>query len=388
MKKENKFQTGNVIAISFAHFVHDIFSSFIAPLLPLLIDKHNISLSLAGFMTVVQRLPSLFSPVIGILADKLPIRYILILAPSVTATAMSLIGLAPGYVLLLILLLCGGIGIALFHVPGPVMIKRVSGYRTGKGMSFFMFGGELARSVGPIVILGAVSLWGLEGTYRLIPVGLFASFLLYLRFRKIPISDAFKKKEKEIGILSTLAEHLPVFIQITGIIFFTSMIKSALTTFLPTYITSGGSSLWAGGISLAVYQLAGAVGTFFSGTISDKLGRRKTMIIMSLISTVLMWLYTSIGESFGIPLLIMLGFFMFAATPVLLAVVNDIDSEHSAFLNGIFMTINFLFSALAVIIIGVLGDIIGLEFAYSISPIFGLLAVPFIIGLKEKKQRK
>jgi len=383
MKNENKFQTGNVIAISIAHFVHDLFSSFIAPILPLLIDKHNISLSLAGFLTVVQQLPSLFSPLIGILADKLPIRYILILAPSVTAVAMSLVGIAPTYILLLILLLCAGIGIALFHVPAPVMIKRISGYRTGKGMSFFMFGGELARSVGPIVVLGAVSLWGLEGTYRLIPVGLFASFLLYLRFRKIPISDAFKKREKESSIRSALIKHLPVFIQITGIIFFTAMIKSALTTFLPTYITSTGSSLWAGGISLAIYQLAGAVGTFFSGTISDKLGRKKTLITMTMISTVLMWLYTTLDKSFAVPLLILLGIFMFAATPVLLAVVNDIDSEHSAFLNGIFMTINFLFSALAVVIVGVMGDIIGLELAYSISPLFGLLAIPFIIRLKE-----
>ena len=383
MKNENKFQTGNVITISFAHFVHDVFSSFVAPLLPLLIDKHNISLSLAGFMTVVQRLPSLFSPLIGILADKLPIRYILILAPSITAAAMSLIGVAPSYIFLLILLLFAGIGIALFHVPGPVMIKRVSGYRTGKGMSFFMFGGELARSIGPIVVLGAVSLWGLEGTFRLMPVGFFASFLLYLRFRKIPISDAFHKKKRETGILGTLKKHFPVFMLITGIIFFTSMIKSALTTFLPTYVTATGSSLWAGGISLAIYQLAGAVGTFFSGTISDTLGRRKTLIISSLISTVLMWLYSSNGETYAIPLLIMLGFFMFASTPILLAIVNDIDSEHAAFLNGVFMTINFLFSALAVILVGVSGDLIGLELTYSISPIFGLFAVPFIIGLKE-----
>jgi hypothetical protein len=75
---------------------------------------------------------------------------------------------------------------------------------------------------------------------------------------------------------------------------------------------------------------------------------------------------------------------MFASTPILLAVVNDIDSEHAAFLNGVFMTINFLFSAFAVILVGVSGDLIGLEMTYSISPLFGLLAVPFITGLKEK----
>jgi hypothetical protein len=107
------------------------------------------------------------------------------------------------------------------------------------------------------------------------------------------------------------------------------------------------------------------------------------MIITSLISAVLMWLYTSTGESFAIPLLILLGFFMFASTPILLAVVNDIDSEHAAFLNGVFMTINFLFSAFAIILVGVFGDLMGLELTYRLSPLFGLLSIPFIIGLGE-----
>ena len=264
MDKKNEFQTGNVVAISFAHFVHDIYSAFLAPLLPLLIEKFSISLSLASFLTIIQRLPSLLNPLIGYAADKLPIRYLLIVAPAITVVCMSLIGIAPYIVVLIVLLLISGIGVSLFHVPSPVMIKKVAGNRIGKGMSFYMLGGEIARSVAPLYILGAVSLWGLEGTYRLIPFGLIASALLYFRFRKIPISDAFKQKQKETGAIESIKKHFSFFISIGGIFFFTSLVKGSLTTFLPTFMTDRGETLWFGGIALSVVQFSGAVGTLFS----------------------------------------------------------------------------------------------------------------------------
>lgn len=178
MKENKKFHFGNVATISFAHLVHDVYSSFLAPLLPLLIDKLSISYSLAGMLSVFQRLPSFLNPVIGILADKMAVRYLLIVSPAITAVSMSLLGVAPSYTVVVILLLVMGLSSAMFHVPAPVMIKHVSGARIGKGMSIFMLGGELARTLGPLFVLSAVSLWGLEGTYKLIPIGLAASFIL------------------------------------------------------------------------------------------------------------------------------------------------------------------------------------------------------------------
>lgn len=197
MDTKNKFQQGKVISISFAHFVHDVYSSFLAPILPLLIDKFSLSLSFVSFLTIIQRLPSLINPLVGHIADKLPIRYILIAAPALTTTMMSFIGLMPNITMIVILLLTSGIGVSFFHVPAPVMIKHVSGSRIGKGISYFMLGGEIARSLGPLYILAGISLWGLEGTYRLLPLGLFASFLLYFKFKNISIAKDFKQRKKE-----------------------------------------------------------------------------------------------------------------------------------------------------------------------------------------------
>ena len=142
------FQTGQVVSMSICHFIHDVYSSFLAPLLPLLIKKLSLSLTEAGFLTTVMQVPALLNPYLGTLADRISVRYFIILAPGITAVSMSLIGMAPSYGVLLILLLIAGVSVAIFHVPAPVMVARLSGSKKGRGMSFCMTGGELARSLG------------------------------------------------------------------------------------------------------------------------------------------------------------------------------------------------------------------------------------------------
>ena len=365
--------------------VHDIYSSFLAPILPLLIEKLSISYSMVGLLTVIQRIPSLLNPLVGIVADKISVRYLLIIAPSITAVSMSLLGVAPHYTALAILLFMMGIGASLFHVPSPVMIKEVAGTRIGKGMSFYMFGGEAARSLGPLVILGAVSVWGLEGTWKLIPFGLLASFILFLRFRKIPISEKLKERKSEIGLLTTFKNHLPLFFSIGGIVFFNSLIKGSLTTFLPIFLTSEGETLWFSGIALSTLQLAGAVGTFTSGTISDRIGRKKTLLIMATVNPILLLSFVFASDILRFPILLTLGLFLFASTPVLLALVNDTRSEHPSFINGIFMTVNFSFGAIGVFCVGLLGDVFGLQTTYLIAACGGVFTLLFILNLFKSK---
>ncbi len=96
---------------------------------------------------------------------------------------MSLLGASPSLIVLFILLFVTGISSALFHIPSPVMIKNYSGAKTATGMSFFMFGGELARTLGPLLITGALSIWGLEGSYRVMPIGIIASVILFLQIK-------------------------------------------------------------------------------------------------------------------------------------------------------------------------------------------------------------
>ena len=384
--KTNKFQTSNVLLVSASHMLHDIYSSFLAPLRPLLIEKFGITLAMASLWDLIMRIPWLLNPFIGMIAEKTAARYFIIITPAITAVSMSLLGVAPSFTIVSVLLFVMGVSSAVFHVPSPVMIKRLSGNYTGRGMSFFMFGGEMARTLGPLIITAAVTYWGLEGTWKLIPFGLIASFILFLKLRNIKISDSFKKGETaKPQYLKTIKKYLPFFMILVGITLFRAIMKSGLTAFLPTYFyTEKGETLWFANSALAVFQLAGAVGTILSGSISDKLGRKTTLLIISVLSPIMMFLFVSSTGWVSFVFLVLLGFFVFSPGPVLMALVQDTSKSLPVFMNSIYMTLNFLASATAVLFAGLLGDWLGLETTYLISSLLALGAIPFVLMLKKQ----
>ncbi len=133
VEAQDRFHTDQVVTVAGGHFVHDSFTAFLAPLLPLLQDKLGIGYASAGGLAIFSQLPSLLTPFIGYLADRISLRYFVILAPAVTATLMGLMGLAPSYLALSLLLLAVGVSVAAFHAPAPAMIARVSGQTRGPG---------------------------------------------------------------------------------------------------------------------------------------------------------------------------------------------------------------------------------------------------------------
>jgi FSR family fosmidomycin resistance protein-like MFS transporter len=384
--EKGNFQRSNIILLSLTHLLHDIYSSFLAPLRPLLIEKFGITLAVASLWDLFQRIPWLLNPFIGMIAERTAARYFVILTPAITAVSMSLLGVAPSFTVVSILLLVMGISSAAFHVPSPVMIKKVSGGSTGKGMSYFMFGGEMARTLGPLVITGAVSLWGLEGTWKLIPFGLVASLMLYFKLRKIKISSDFKRTDKKPQYWSSTKKLIPFFLILIGITFFRAIMKSGLTAFLPTYFyTDKGETLWFANSALAVFQLAGAIGTLMAGTLSDRIGRKTLLLIISIVTPFLMALFVSSSGVWSFVFLLLLGIFVFAPGPVLMALVQDVSKELPVFMNSIYMTISFGTSAVSVVFAGVLGDWVGLEQTYLISAVIAIGAVPCVLFLKSKR---
>jgi len=384
MKIQKKFQLKNVIFISFAHFVHDTYGAFLAPIVPLLKSKLGINNTLVSLLFVAQQIPALFNPFIGIIADKIKIRYLVILAPAVTTICMSLLGVSPYYTIIVVLLFVSGLSSAMFHVPTPVLIKKISGDRIGKGMSFYMLGGEAARTVGPLIIVAAVDVWGLEGMFKLIPFGLLASLMLFFRLHNINLSQDIPKNNTLSGIKATFKEHLPFFLLIAGIMFFRGFMKTSISSFLPTYLEEKGGSLWLGGVSLSVFEFAGAIGAYLAGTFSDKIGRLRMLTIIILVSPFLMLLFIYSEGAMMFPVLLVLGFFLISSTPVLLALVMDIDSEHQAFISGVFMFISFVSSSATNLFVGVLSDYIGLIATYKVASVLAFLAIPFVLVLRKR----
>jgi FSR family fosmidomycin resistance protein-like MFS transporter len=375
------FQTGQVLALSISHFIHDVYSSFLSPLLPLLIEKLSMSLTQAGFLSTMMQLPALLNPYIGKLADRISVSYFIFLAPMVTAVSMSLIGLAPGYAILLILMLIAGISVSIFHVPSPVMVARLSGDQKGKGMSFYMTGGELARTVGPLAAVGAVSLLGLEGFYPVMIVGIAASLWLFFRFGNVSIVVTHHHRS---SIRETWREMRSIFLPLTAILSCRGFMHASMATFLPTFIKLETGNLWLAGIALTVYEAAGVAGVLTFGSFSDRFGRRKVLLISLTGAPISLLLFAGVGGWFRFPALILIGFTLLSTTPVMLALVQEHAGNSPATANGIFMMIAFMARSAIVVVVGFIGDLVGLQATYLLSAVFGLMAIPLVLKLPER----
>jgi FSR family fosmidomycin resistance protein-like MFS transporter len=380
MKQQNKSQ---VATISLAHLAHDTYSSFLAPILPLLIEKLGLSLSMSAFLDIARKSPSLFNPFFGLLAQRSDARYFVILSPAITAIVMSLLGTAQSYVILIFLLIISGISSTLFHIPSPGIIKASSGKKLGRGMSFYMVGGELARTIGPLLITAGVSLWGLEGTWRLIPFGLIASLILYYKLKDFKFTQPnFTKKPEKGDALSEFKHFLPLFSVMSGFMLFQSSMKMATTLYLAVYMTQHGFSIWYASIAISVLQFFGVIGTFLSGTLSDKFGRQKVLMFMSSGAAISMVLFLCSSTIYTLfPSLALLGIFMFANAPILLSIVHELDTKMPIFINSIYMTINFGITSISVLMLGVFGDHIGLNTTYKIASVLAFIAIPFAMSL-------
>jgi FSR family fosmidomycin resistance protein-like MFS transporter len=380
--RSNRFQAGKILALSIGHFIHDVYSSFLSPLLPLLIDKLSLTLTQAGFLSTVMQLPALLNPFIGVLADRISVRYFVILAPAMTAVPMSLIGIAPSYGVLLLLLFITGISVSIFHVPAPVMISHLSAARKGRGMSFFMTGGELARTIGPLVAVAGVSLLGLEGFYPVMIFGLISTGWLYLKLRDVPANSVHTKRN--LSALQTWRQLRYILGPLSAILVARGFMHASLTAFLPTYINLETGNLWLAGIALTLFEFAGVAGVLTAGSMSDLFGRRKTLLVSLIGAPVCLFVFTITGGWFRIAALLVTGFTLLSTTPVMLALVQEHARNAPAAANGLFMMISFIARSAVVVLVGFTADRIGLQATYLISAAMGLIGIPFIFRLPKR----
>ncbi len=376
---DERFQTDRVMTISVGHAVHDTYTAFLPPLLPAFIEKLLLSKTEAGLLAVFLQGPSLLQPAIGHLADRVNLRYVVILAPAVSAVMMSLLGVAPVYAALTLLLLVAGLSSACFHAVAPVVAGTLSGRSLGRGMGFWMLGGELGRTLGPIVAVTTVGLVTLQGLPWLMPFGLLASVVLFLRLRDTPVRP--RCAGAGLPWRSVLRRMRPILFPLTGIIATRALILSALIIFLPTFLTEQGSGLWFAGVSLSVYEAAGVAGALAGGWMSDKLGRKFVIMVSMIVTPLFMIAFLLVGGWGRFLILPALGFSGLSIAPVIMALVQESYPENRAFANGIYMSLSFTIRSGAAVLAGAIGDLFGLYYAFAVGAVIMLLGVPLIVML-------
>jgi FSR family fosmidomycin resistance protein-like MFS transporter len=174
-------------------------------------------------------------------------------------------------------------------------------------------------------------------------------------------------------------------IPLVGITVARAFLFAALTTYLPTFLTEEGADLWLAGTSLTLLEGAGTVGALLGGSLSDRLSRKLVLFVSLLASPVIMLVFLTVDGWGRFLTLVLLGLTMFSIAPTLLALVQESFPQNRALANGIYMALTFVSGSVMSVVVGVLGDLFGLRWAFTACAFIALLAVPLIIWLPRKR---
>lgn len=378
--KIEKFQTGRVALVAFSHFIHDMYTSFLAPLLPIIIEKLSLTLSQAGLLSFVMQIPALLNPFIGLLADNKGLaRWMVILAPMLTAMPMSLILNASSYPVLLVLVFLAGISVAIYHVPSPVLVAKYSGTKKGRGMSFFMTGGEVSRTLGPMVAIAAVSFLGEDHFYLVMGFAGLTSIWLYFTLEKVKKKTSIKRNG---SLKASFIEIKHVLVPLSGILMARSFMHASMGVFLTIFVEKQTGSLWLAGAALTLYEAFGVAGVLSAGTLSDWLGRQRVLFWVLMVAPVAILIFVFSTGVLKLAMLAITGFTVLSTTPVMLAIIQENAKNNPSAANGLFMMISFAVRSIAVVLAGVIGDMAGLENIFIVSAAIGFTAIPFLLKLE------
>jgi FSR family fosmidomycin resistance protein-like MFS transporter len=378
------FQTGNVLTVSLAHALNDVYSSFLPPLLPVLIARMALSNTQAGLLAFMQSSPSLLQPLIGHLADRASLRYVVVLTPAVAATTMSLLGVAPRYVAVALLVTVAGLASATFHATAPAMAGRLSGTRLGRGLGIWTVGGYMGYAIGPILVATTINSATPRSTPWLMVGGWIGSAFLYVRLRNVPLMPAIPSATHSWR--HAMEGMRPFLVPMVGIVAARGMAFSATLTFLPTLLTSQGVDLWLAGISLSLVQAVSAVGALLAGSASDHLGRRSIAFVTTLIAPPLLLALVALPGWPQVPALIALGIVMPATYVVLLALMQECCPDNRSLATGVLLSLSFISESLGAVVMGVLADFFSLSLAFVVTALVLAASLPLILLLPQDSQ--
>ena len=375
-----EFPLGSILTITLGHATNDIYISFLPALLPLFIANLGLSHTRAGLLSLLRQTPSLLQPALGHLADRFNLRRLVILAPTITAVMTSLLGLAPSYTVLALLLVVAGISSMAFHAVVPAMAGELSGASNiGRGMGLWIFGGELGFTLGPVLIVSVVDKFGLRATPWLVGIGMLGSLLLFFR-----LGDTRQRATQSAQSLpwrQALKQMRHILLPLLGLVVTRSFAMSAMASYLPTYLSEAGASFWIAGASLTVYQGAAACGVLVGGSLSDRVGRRAVMLGSMLLTPLFLFAFLALDGAAQLLTLLAIGFVVVTYDPVAMAAIQESSAQNRALASSVYLSLAFLIRSLAVVAVGALGDWMGLQWAFTISTCIFLLGAPLVFLL-------
>jgi len=377
-----------IFALTLVHFVGDFYYSFVSPLLPAFVDKYSLTLTQVGLIAATSRfLAFIIQPWVGYFADRFRTRFFVLGGPLFAVIFISLVGIAPNFLILLLFISFGAIGTSMFHPPSAGMVSTYSGKHSGFSMSIFNMGGTFAFGVGPLFITYFVSNYGLGVSPFTMLFGLVVMAILF-KITPLPRQEPLGG----LGLLDTLKEVLGTvwksIVLIWVIMVLRAFTSDSFMTYMPVLYAKEGYSLVSIGSLISIMTVAGAISGLMAGHLSDRFGYKPMFHIAHTLATPSLYLLLYLPGNWVFFSAFWVGFFSMATLPLGLAMALELAPKGKSMIASLMMGLAWGIGGMIIPLVGKLADIFSIRSVLFFVAMIPLLSNSLISLLPAKKLKQ
>lgn len=346
------------------HFINDIYTGVLNPIMPFIAAKIGISMAVATIILTISHIfSSLLQPLFGFLADNNVKRSFIFWGLILSSIFIPLSALAHNPFILILFIIIGSIGSSLFHPQALGFASKFAKYSdAGKAMAVFVAMGTLGYSCGPIVSSAITQFLGMPKMPLMTVIGCAWALLMFCFVPKlsnieqikdkIDFKTAFKRilSNRKLNILNLIA-------------MMKTMISSACFILLPFLWKNMGYRPFYIGMALFAFIFAGGIGSLVSSNIEKKIGSANVFYI-SMISTlplmILFVLSCRPHPTLSLIIFIIMGFVTMMATPVTMLMAQNVLPEYRSIISGFINGFSWGVVAIAMSMLGFVAENFGI----------------------------
>lgn len=350
--------------LSGAHFINDIYTGVLNPIMPFIAAKIGISMAIATIILTISHIfSSLLQPLFGFFADNIVKRSFIFWGLILSSIFIPLSALAHNPFILVLFIIFGSIGSSLFHPQALGFASKFAQKDSaGKSMAVFVAMGTLGYSMGPVVSSAITQFLGMPKMPLMTFLGIVWALIMFSFVPKLSLSEkvvnkinfktAFKRilTNRKLNILNVIA-------------MLKTMIMSACFILLPFLWKNMGYKPFYIGMALFMFIFAGGIGSLISGHIEKNIGAANVFNI-SMISTfplmILFILTCSSHPTLSLGIFVIMGFITMMATPVTMVMAQNVIPEYKSIISGFINGFSWGIVAIAMSLLGFIAEKFGI----------------------------
>ena len=336
MNRSGKFPR---VWLSGAHFINDIYTGMLNPIMPFISAKLGISMAIATLILSISNITAnILQPVFGYFADNIRHRSFIFTGLLMSSIFIPFAPVSPNIKILMLCIILGSIGSSIFHPQALGLINKFSGTKnTATKVGIFIAMGSLGFSCGPILSAYITQYLGLDRLPFLAALGVVWAYLMFLMMPKVVDIVGNVDHIHFLKAFKDITANLKLRL-LTVISILKTLITTSCSILLPFLWKNIGHSPSYIGIALFLFISAGATGSFISGSVEKKLGY-KFVLYFSMISTLpLMILFLLLYKQHpvaSLAIFTLMGLFTMMATPVIMVTAQNVIPQYKSIIAGI-----------------------------------------------------